>query len=200
MITAQPRTACPRAASLRRHTAELASVLAEETHAGPEDLTPWVVAHALLGVHRAMLDSVRRRALAANPTHASLVKCALKPTRPDAARTRTCRLRNKQSRIAGTGAETEHSLKQSNKPVARTIQPPRGRAPKCGRGGPNGEREQTARGDAGGERGHHSAGPVKWVHGITRARHPLLPLLAVLLPKEGLFTPERLCRYGLPCA
>jgi hypothetical protein len=49
------------------HTAELAAVLAEETHADAEDLAPWVVANALMGVHRAILDSVRRRALDGQP-------------------------------------------------------------------------------------------------------------------------------------
>jgi hypothetical protein len=33
----------------------------------PEDLEPWVVANALMGVHLAILDSVRRRALDGQP-------------------------------------------------------------------------------------------------------------------------------------
>lgn len=45
------------------HTADLAAVLANQTNAEPEDLAPWVVANALMGIHRAILDSVRRRAL-----------------------------------------------------------------------------------------------------------------------------------------
>ncbi len=47
------------------HTADaLASVLAAETGALPGDLRPQAAANALLGVHRALLDYVRRRILA----------------------------------------------------------------------------------------------------------------------------------------
>jgi hypothetical protein len=46
------------------HTAALASLLAQETGAGPDDLTPWVAANTLIGLHRALLDHVRREALA----------------------------------------------------------------------------------------------------------------------------------------
>ena len=46
------------------HTEALANLLAEETGARPDDLTPWVAANALIGLHRALLDHVRRRALA----------------------------------------------------------------------------------------------------------------------------------------
>jgi len=46
------------------HTAALANLLAEETGAGPDDLTPWVAANALIGLHRALLAYVRRQALA----------------------------------------------------------------------------------------------------------------------------------------
>ena len=46
------------------HTAALANLLAEETRARSDDLTPWVAAHALIGLHRALLDDVRGQALA----------------------------------------------------------------------------------------------------------------------------------------
>jgi AcrR family transcriptional regulator len=51
------------------HTAALAKLLAEETGARPDDITPWVAASALIGLHRALLGYVRRQALAgrANP-------------------------------------------------------------------------------------------------------------------------------------
>jgi AcrR family transcriptional regulator len=45
------------------HTAALARLLAEETGASPDDLTPWVAANALIGLHRALLEYVRRQAL-----------------------------------------------------------------------------------------------------------------------------------------
>jgi hypothetical protein len=36
-------------------------------HACADDLTPWVAAQALIGLHRALLDYVRRQALAGRP-------------------------------------------------------------------------------------------------------------------------------------
>ena len=47
-----------------RYAASLAQLLADETGADPESLEPWVAAHALMGVHRASIDYVRRRTLA----------------------------------------------------------------------------------------------------------------------------------------
>jgi AcrR family transcriptional regulator len=46
-----------------QYTAALARLLAEETGAVPEDLTPWVAANALIGLHRGLLEYVRRQAL-----------------------------------------------------------------------------------------------------------------------------------------
>ena len=46
-----------------QYTAALARLLAEETGAGADDLTPWVAANALIGLHRALLEYVRRQAL-----------------------------------------------------------------------------------------------------------------------------------------
>ena len=46
-----------------QYTAALATLLAEETGAGPDDLTPWVAANALIGLHRGLLEYVRRQAL-----------------------------------------------------------------------------------------------------------------------------------------
>jgi len=34
----------------------LAQVIAEESRARPDDVAPWVVANALIGVHRAPID------------------------------------------------------------------------------------------------------------------------------------------------
>jgi AcrR family transcriptional regulator len=67
MITASPALLARERQVFAEHTEELAAVLAEQTHANPEDLAPWVVANALMGVHRAILDSVRRRALDGQP-------------------------------------------------------------------------------------------------------------------------------------
>ena len=46
-----------------QYTAALARLLAEETGAGADDLTPWVAANALIGLHRGLLEYVRRQAL-----------------------------------------------------------------------------------------------------------------------------------------
>ena len=58
------------------HTAALARLLAEETGANPDDLTPWLAANTLIGLHRALLDYVRREALAGrrNPALARAVR------------------------------------------------------------------------------------------------------------------------------
>jgi AcrR family transcriptional regulator len=50
-----------------RVTAALAETVADETGADPSDVTPWVVANALLGVHRSLIDYVRRETLAGTP-------------------------------------------------------------------------------------------------------------------------------------
>jgi AcrR family transcriptional regulator len=49
---------------LARYTDSLAALIAEETRAAPGDVEPWVVANALIGIHRALVDCVRRHALA----------------------------------------------------------------------------------------------------------------------------------------
>jgi AcrR family transcriptional regulator len=46
------------------YTASLAQLLADETGADSDSLEPWVAAHALMGLHRASIDYVRRRTLA----------------------------------------------------------------------------------------------------------------------------------------
>jgi AcrR family transcriptional regulator len=49
---------------LGRFTASLAAVIAEETRAKPSDVLPWVAANALIGLHRSLVDYVRRETLA----------------------------------------------------------------------------------------------------------------------------------------
>ncbi|HZD66783.1 MAG TPA: TetR family transcriptional regulator [Acidimicrobiales bacterium] len=48
---------------LARYAASLATVIAEDTGAAADDLRPQVVAHALIGTHRSLIDFVRRRLL-----------------------------------------------------------------------------------------------------------------------------------------
>jgi hypothetical protein len=52
------------------YTASLASLLAEETSARQGSVEPWVVANALIGVHRAIVEYSRTEILAGtrNPT------------------------------------------------------------------------------------------------------------------------------------
>jgi AcrR family transcriptional regulator len=49
---------------LDRYTDSLADLLRQEARARPDDVRPWVVANAMMGLHRALIDSVRRGALA----------------------------------------------------------------------------------------------------------------------------------------
>jgi AcrR family transcriptional regulator len=46
-----------------RYTDALATLLAEESAPGAEDLEPWVAAHAMTGVHRALVRHARGRVL-----------------------------------------------------------------------------------------------------------------------------------------
>src|SRR6266540_6264858 len=58
------------------YTDSLAALLAEETHADAGDVSPWVAANALMGVHRALVAHTRRAILAGarNPQLARRVR------------------------------------------------------------------------------------------------------------------------------
>nr|WP_042180700.1 TetR family transcriptional regulator [Kibdelosporangium sp. MJ126-NF4]CEL14523.1 Transcriptional regulator, TetR family [Kibdelosporangium sp. MJ126-NF4]CTQ88888.1 Transcriptional regulator, TetR family [Kibdelosporangium sp. MJ126-NF4] len=47
-----------------RYTSELAGLISRESRARTQRMEPWVIANALMGVHRAMKDHVHRQALA----------------------------------------------------------------------------------------------------------------------------------------
>jgi AcrR family transcriptional regulator len=64
MITASPALQAHEREVLTRYTHSLAALLAEETGASADEVEPWIVANSLMGVHRALLDDARRRALA----------------------------------------------------------------------------------------------------------------------------------------
>jgi AcrR family transcriptional regulator len=53
---------------LDRYTRALASVIAQERGRSADDIEPQVIANALLGVHRALLDYVRREIVAGTPS------------------------------------------------------------------------------------------------------------------------------------
>ena len=57
-----------------RFTSSLAAVLAEETGRPSDDVEPHVVAHALMGIHRALIDLVRRRMIAGEADFARLAR------------------------------------------------------------------------------------------------------------------------------
>ena len=59
-----------------RYTDSLAALLADETGASAQDIEPWVVARALIGLHQGVVDFSRRQILAGtrNPTLARRVR------------------------------------------------------------------------------------------------------------------------------
>ncbi len=64
LITNSPALLAREQQVFTRYTSALADLLASETGAKPGDVKPWVAANALMGVHRAVIDYVRRRTLA----------------------------------------------------------------------------------------------------------------------------------------
>ena len=64
VITDSPALLARERQVLARYTDTLAALIAEETGADAGDVEPWVAAHALLGVHRSLIEYVRRRVLA----------------------------------------------------------------------------------------------------------------------------------------
>jgi AcrR family transcriptional regulator len=67
IITGSPALLARERQVFDRYAKTLAALLAEETGADPADAVPHVVANALLGLHRALIDQVRREALAGTP-------------------------------------------------------------------------------------------------------------------------------------
>src|SRR5204863_3569633 len=64
MITESPALLAREQRIFAGYTASLASLIAEETGATTDDVEPWVVANALMGVHRALVDYTRRQIVA----------------------------------------------------------------------------------------------------------------------------------------
>jgi hypothetical protein len=61
MIAGSPALGARQQVVFARYTASLAELIAADTGAGPGDLGPWVVAHALMGVHQALVAFVHTR-------------------------------------------------------------------------------------------------------------------------------------------
>ena len=70
----QPRP--PRRRSNAKYTEALAGELARETAASADEIEPWIVAHALIGLHQTVVDYSRRLILAGtrNPSLACRVR------------------------------------------------------------------------------------------------------------------------------
>jgi AcrR family transcriptional regulator len=56
------------------YAAALAALIAEETHASPDDIAPWVAANSIIGLHKALVDYVRRRVLAGERDRARIAR------------------------------------------------------------------------------------------------------------------------------
>jgi AcrR family transcriptional regulator len=67
MIVSSPTLLAHEQQVFARFTASLAALIAEETGTRVEDAQPWVVAGALMGYHRTLVDYVRRGTLAGTP-------------------------------------------------------------------------------------------------------------------------------------
>jgi AcrR family transcriptional regulator len=74
VITDSPALLAREQQVFKHYTESLAALLAEETGARVGDVEPWVAATALLGVHRALIDFVRRRTLAERDEPARLAR------------------------------------------------------------------------------------------------------------------------------
>ncbi|MEA2384848.1 MAG: hypothetical protein QOH72_4819 [Solirubrobacteraceae bacterium] len=64
VVTESPALLARERSVLARYADTLAALIAAETGADGDDLEPRIAAHALIGVHRSLIDYVRRRAVA----------------------------------------------------------------------------------------------------------------------------------------
>jgi MftR C-terminal domain len=67
VITESPALLARERQVFDRYAEALAALIADETGSAPDDVEPRTVANALLGVHRALIDYSRQRALAGAP-------------------------------------------------------------------------------------------------------------------------------------
>jgi AcrR family transcriptional regulator len=74
IITNSPALLAREERVLARYVQSLAALIAEETGARPEDVEPWVTANALIGIHRALIEFVRRRILAGDDDRTRLAR------------------------------------------------------------------------------------------------------------------------------
>lgn len=72
MIASSPALLAREEQVFARFTASLAALFADDTSAEAGDLRPWAAAHALMGIHRALIGFVRRRLTEQAVDHARL--------------------------------------------------------------------------------------------------------------------------------
>ena len=104
VITESPALLARERQVFARYAESLAALLAEETGSAAADVEPRAVATALLGVHRALIDYVRERALAGAPASRSAARSAHTPSGP--------------SRGSSAGSATTPSRPHEADPVA----------------------------------------------------------------------------------
>jgi AcrR family transcriptional regulator len=74
LITESPALLAREQQIYARYTDALAALVAEETHADPSDIAPWVAANAMLGLHRALVTYVRQQWLTGQRDRARLAR------------------------------------------------------------------------------------------------------------------------------
>jgi AcrR family transcriptional regulator len=74
MIASSPALLAREQQILARYTASLAALIAEDTDAEADDLRPWVAAHALMGIHQALIGFARRRLTERHVNHPRLAR------------------------------------------------------------------------------------------------------------------------------
>jgi len=74
IITDSPALLAREQQVFARYTESLSALIAAETGAAADDVEPWVVANALMGLHRGLIDYVRRRVLAGSVTPRRLAR------------------------------------------------------------------------------------------------------------------------------
>jgi MftR C-terminal domain len=67
VITGSPALQARQHDIFDRFTGTLAAFIAEERGMAADDVEPWVMANALIGLHRALIDYTHRQALAGVP-------------------------------------------------------------------------------------------------------------------------------------
>jgi AcrR family transcriptional regulator len=74
MISSSPALQAREREIFAQYTASLAALIADDTGAQADDLRPWAVAHALMGVHQSLIGFVRRSLAAGGADHADVAR------------------------------------------------------------------------------------------------------------------------------